>query len=57
MQAISFLVEDFMMKYGDHSVRNEGCISALEPAMPIGLHISFEADRIKMAKIRERGFP
>lgn len=35
MQAISFLAEDFMMKYGDHSVRNEGCISALGPVMPI----------------------
>lgn len=48
MQAISFLVEELMMKYGDHSVRNKGCISALEPVMPIRT----EADRIKMAKIR-----
>lgn len=35
MQSMGFLEEDFMMKYGDHSVRNEGCISALVTGIPI----------------------
>lgn len=35
MQARSFLEEDFLVRYGDHSVRNEGCVSALVTVMPI----------------------
>jgi len=35
MQAMGFLEKDFTMKYGGHSVRNKGCISALLTVMPV----------------------